>query len=171
MDFGAVLEIAPGKEGLLHVSEISHSYVSNVYDVLKEGDVVLSMTRPIIKSLNSVKIVQIKSHDLPCLLNQRVGRFLINKDIISGDYILYYCYTSEFKREVGKYCSTSLQPNISSNQINSIKIPLPPLPLQKKFAKIVEQVEKMKENVKKTKINSEELFDSLMSKAFKGELV
>ena len=34
----------------------------------------------------------------------------------------------------------------------------------------VEQVEKMKENVKKTRCNSEELFNSLMQKAFRGEL-
>ena len=129
------------------------------------------MTRPIIKSLNSVKVVKISKEDLPCLLNQRVGRFIINKKRISADYLLHYCYTSDFKREVEKYCSTSLQPNISSNQVNSIKIPLPPLYLQQKFSKIVEQVEKMKENVKKTKQNSEELFDSLMQKAFKGGLV
>src|SRR3989338_300807 len=138
---------------------------------LHTDDIVLSMTRPIIKSLNSVKVVKISKEDLPCLLNQRVGRFIINKKRISADYLLHYCYTSDFKREVEKYCSTSLQPNISSNQVNSIKIPLPPLYLQQKFSKIVEKVEKMKENVKKTKQNSEELFDSLMQKAFKGGLV
>jgi len=50
------------------------------------------------------------------------------------------------------------------------EIPLPPLPLQEKFASIVEQIEKMKENINKTKQNSEELFNSLISKAFGGEL-
>lgn len=37
--FGAFMEILPGKEGLLHVSEISKERVANVEDVLKEGDV------------------------------------------------------------------------------------------------------------------------------------
>lgn len=37
--FGAFMEILPGKEGLLHVSEISHERVANVEDVLKVGDV------------------------------------------------------------------------------------------------------------------------------------
>jgi polyribonucleotide nucleotidyltransferase len=36
--FGAFVEILPGKEGLLHVSEIEWSRVENVSDVLKEGD-------------------------------------------------------------------------------------------------------------------------------------
>lgn len=37
--FGAFMEILPGKEGLLHVSEISNERVANVEDVLKVGDV------------------------------------------------------------------------------------------------------------------------------------
>ncbi|CAL7908208.1 polyribonucleotide nucleotidyltransferase [Fusobacterium necrophorum subsp. funduliforme] len=37
--FGAFMEILPGKEGLLHISEISKERVSNVEDVLKIGDV------------------------------------------------------------------------------------------------------------------------------------
>lgn len=37
--FGAFLEILPGKEGLLHVSEISQERVEKVEDVLKVGDV------------------------------------------------------------------------------------------------------------------------------------
>lgn len=32
------MEILPGKEGLLHVSEISKERVANVEDVLKVGD-------------------------------------------------------------------------------------------------------------------------------------
>jgi polyribonucleotide nucleotidyltransferase len=38
MPFGAFVEFLPGKEGLLHVSEISYERVENVEDVLKEGD-------------------------------------------------------------------------------------------------------------------------------------
>ncbi|MEK6858509.1 MAG: restriction endonuclease subunit S [Nanoarchaeota archaeon] len=55
-------------------------------------------------------------------------------------------------------------------QINRLEVIVPPLSLQQKFASIVEHVEKMKENVKKTQANSEELFNSLMQKAFRGEL-
>ena len=39
-NFGAFCEIVPGKQGLVHVSEISDSYVKNVSEVLKEGDIV-----------------------------------------------------------------------------------------------------------------------------------
>ena len=40
MDFGAFVTIAPGKDGLVHVSQISDERVEKVSDVLKEGDVV-----------------------------------------------------------------------------------------------------------------------------------
>ena len=40
MDFGAFVTIAPGKDGLVHVSQISSERVEKVSDVLKEGDLV-----------------------------------------------------------------------------------------------------------------------------------
>jgi len=38
MDFGAFVEILPGTEGLLHISQISHDRVNSVSDFLSEGD-------------------------------------------------------------------------------------------------------------------------------------
>ena len=40
VDFGAFVNILPGKDGLLHVSEISAERVENVADVLTEGDII-----------------------------------------------------------------------------------------------------------------------------------
>jgi len=40
MDFGAFVEILPGKDGLVHISQISEERVENVSDKLAEGDVV-----------------------------------------------------------------------------------------------------------------------------------
>jgi polyribonucleotide nucleotidyltransferase len=41
VDFGAFVEIFPGTDGLLHISEISENRVRNVRDELKEGDQIL----------------------------------------------------------------------------------------------------------------------------------
>jgi polyribonucleotide nucleotidyltransferase len=38
MDFGAFVEILPGKEGLVHISKMSKERVAQVSDVVKEGD-------------------------------------------------------------------------------------------------------------------------------------
>jgi polyribonucleotide nucleotidyltransferase len=40
LDFGALINILPGKDGLLHISQISHERIANVSDHLKEGQVV-----------------------------------------------------------------------------------------------------------------------------------
>ena len=40
MDFGAFVNILPGKDGLVHISQISDERVENVTDKLSEGDVV-----------------------------------------------------------------------------------------------------------------------------------
>lgn len=37
-DYGAFVEIVPGREGLLHISEVNHSHVKNINDVLSVGD-------------------------------------------------------------------------------------------------------------------------------------
>ncbi|WP_145362129.1 polyribonucleotide nucleotidyltransferase [Stratiformator vulcanicus] len=37
-DFGAFVEIAPGKDGLCHISELSDGFVKNVTDICKVGD-------------------------------------------------------------------------------------------------------------------------------------
>ena len=39
-EFGAFLEFAPGKEGLVHISKIAKERVNKVEDVLSLGDVV-----------------------------------------------------------------------------------------------------------------------------------
>jgi polyribonucleotide nucleotidyltransferase len=40
LDFGALINVLPGKDGLLHISQISHERVNAVSDHLKEGQVV-----------------------------------------------------------------------------------------------------------------------------------
>jgi polyribonucleotide nucleotidyltransferase len=40
-DFGAFVELFPGTDGLLHISEIDESRIRNVRDVLQEGDQVM----------------------------------------------------------------------------------------------------------------------------------
>jgi polyribonucleotide nucleotidyltransferase len=40
LDFGAIVQLLPGKDGLLHISQIAHERVNSVSDYLKEGQIV-----------------------------------------------------------------------------------------------------------------------------------
>jgi predicted RNA-binding protein with RPS1 domain len=54
VDFGAFVEILPGLDGLLHISEISDRRVKDVRDELKEGQQI--MVKCIGKEGNKVKL-------------------------------------------------------------------------------------------------------------------
>jgi len=41
VDFGAFVEILPGTEGLLHISQLAKERVNKVTDILQEGDEVM----------------------------------------------------------------------------------------------------------------------------------
>jgi polyribonucleotide nucleotidyltransferase len=40
LDFGAIVQLLPGRDGLLHISQISNERVNAVSDHLKEGQIV-----------------------------------------------------------------------------------------------------------------------------------
>jgi polyribonucleotide nucleotidyltransferase len=40
LDFGAIVNVLPGRDGLLHISQIAHERVNTIGDYLKEGQVV-----------------------------------------------------------------------------------------------------------------------------------
>ena len=41
MDFGAFVEIAPGKEGLCHISQLDNKRINKVTDVVNVGDQII----------------------------------------------------------------------------------------------------------------------------------
>ncbi|HBW81830.1 MAG TPA: restriction endonuclease subunit S, partial [Sphingobacterium sp.] len=61
------------------------------------------------------------------------------------------------------------QPNLNAGLIKNYEIINPPLHLQEAFAKKIELINQLKAQSNAEK--SEELFQSLLQKAFKGELV
>ena len=40
LDFGAIVQVLPGRDGLLHISEIANYRIANINDVLKVGQIV-----------------------------------------------------------------------------------------------------------------------------------
>ncbi|AMA60596.1 restriction endonuclease subunit S [Bradyrhizobium sp. CCGE-LA001] len=61
-------------------------------------------------------------------------------------------------------------PNISKTNLREVQLPIPPLPLQSKFADIVTKVEGLKSKYQKSLRDLEELYGALRQRAFSGEL-
>jgi type I restriction enzyme, S subunit len=67
--------------------------------------------------------------------------------------------------------NTVAQPNINAKQYGEeLFIICPPLELQNRFAKIVEEIEAEKELLQKSMVELQNNFNSLMQRVFKGEL-
>ena len=62
------------------------------------------------------------------------------------------------------------QPNLNTTIMKNFNIPVPPIDSQEKFENIIEQILKKKIKLKESLEESENLFNSLLQRAFKGEL-
>jgi polyribonucleotide nucleotidyltransferase len=71
-DFGAFVEILPGKDGLCHISELADEYVSSVGDVCRVGDVMM------------VKVIAVDEQDRVKLSRRAAMREMASADAGNG---------------------------------------------------------------------------------------
>ena len=79
-----------------------------------------------------------------------------------GTFLSYYTMTKAFFNEKSKYAKGFKVTHISAKEIENIPVYLPPLALQKDFAKRIEVIEQQKENIKSTIQDHETLLASRM---------
>ncbi|MDP4039873.1 MAG: restriction endonuclease subunit S, partial [Candidatus Pacearchaeota archaeon] len=106
-----------------------------------------------------------------CCYQNALHRLRIKDKKINPTYFIYFM---EIAVKLGLIKKDTIQVTIAhftQDKFKRFEIPLPPLPLQHKFASIVEEVEKLKEKQKQSKEELKVMFDSLMKQAFNGELV
>ncbi len=129
--------------------------------LMKKDDIVMALTRPIIQSLGNVKTCLVKSTDLPCLLNQRVGK--IRAKFGTNIRFVYYCFMQHsFTDYVQSCCKGSSQPNMSTKDIENYEIPKVDEKLQNSFAEYVQKIDSAK-SIVKTQLNDlNELLESKM---------
>ena len=135
--------------------------------LLNEGDIVVALTRPIIQSLGNVKACVVRELDVPCLLNQRVGRITPKKNIDANLEFIYECLMmNDFTKYVESCCIGCSQPNISVHDIENYLVPNVSLKQQERFVLFKKQVDKSREVVKKSLEKTQQLYDSLMQEYF-----
>ena len=103
-------------------------------------------------------------------MGQRVITLQGNKDIINNVFLVQYMQTNDFKVKIDKYKTGSSAQGIRSKELQKILIPIPKIELQNQFADFVKQVDKLKSQIETSLKELEDNFNSLMQKAFKGEL-
>ena len=90
---------------------------------------------------------------------------------ITGRYIEYFLNSGNMKAKIVWMASLGgAQQFLSLTQLRRLKINTPPLDLQNQFAERVQAIEAQKAQAQESLAKAEDLFNSLLQKAFKGEL-
>jgi type I restriction enzyme S subunit len=95
----------------------------------------------------------------------------INFKEINPLYLNYYLSSNKIQKHIQLTNVGGTSGALNYFQIMDFDISLPPIELQNKFASIVNEVEVAKEQQKHSKEQIDNIFNALMHKAFKGELI
>jgi type I restriction enzyme, S subunit len=88
------------------------------------------------------------------------------------EFILYILTTNEYREHIRRVCVGGIDKRqINKEHLEEFPIISPPINLQKQFAKCFKVIEQQKQQAQASLKKSEDLFNCLLQKAFKGELV
>ena len=93
-----------------------------------------------------------------------------DKKRLNKNYLVYFLSNPGIRRDLLKRASTTTIPDLSHSQFYDINIILPPIEMQNQFAERVQAIEVQKAKAQASLEKAEELFNSLLQRAFKGEL-
>ncbi|NMA89658.1 MAG: hypothetical protein GX965_10995 [Methanoculleus bourgensis] len=130
----------------------------------RKGDVLISCS-------GSVGRVSQITDDIKFQMVRSVALIRPDNQKLDSTYLEYTFDTNYLKTQIAQSVNQSSQANLFQNKIRELRIPIPPMHLQKVFADIAERKERIAENQKINSIKAQELYNSLLSKAFTGDLV
>lgn len=114
----------------------------------------------------------VPSSILPARVNQHVAIIRSKKEILNSTFLLHCLLSQNVKSHllaIGGMGGATREA-LTKSDLETFKIIMPPIELQNQFAERVAQIEKQKQQAEASLVKAEELFNSLMQRAFKGEL-
>ncbi len=132
---------------------------------VKAGDVLMTM-------MGTIGRVAVVPSDIgKSIISSHLLKIEPDQNKINAIFLKNMLLTEHVKSQLLKSAHGIVMNGLNTGIVKETKIFLPPISLQNEFALIVERVEKMKEKQLKATQQAEELFNSLMQKAFKGEIL
>ncbi|MCM1991302.1 restriction endonuclease subunit S [Oceanirhabdus seepicola] len=95
---------------------------------------------------------------------------LVNKSKANRFYVVQILRSEYFLNEILKHSNRTNIPKVNKSQLMTFECILPPVELQNQFSQKVQKIEAQKELMQQSLTEMENNFNSLMQKAFKGEL-
>jgi len=113
------------------------------------------------KVIGNVAIV-----DREVAFNQQINSFTPS----TGNILYYYYLFIVGQKHIQSFSTDSMKGMINKSKFESIDFIYPPENLQNQFAERIEAIEKQKQQAQTNLEKSEALFNSLLQRAFKGEM-
>lgn len=123
----------------------------------------------VVRGMILAHTVPIRICRVPVAINQDI-KALLPKQAIEPEYLrwaLQALHSQLFNRVSTAGHGTK---KLDSNQLKAIVIAIPPAPLQRKFAELVQEIHQMEAEQTASRRRSEDLFQSMLHRAFAGEL-
>lgn len=106
---------------------------------------------------------------VPCCVHDGFVAFLdLDKAVFDSCFFMFQFHFMKSTHEQRK--AGAIFQNLTTKDIKAMQLPAPPLPLQRRFATIVESVEQQKSRLRAHLAELDTLFASLQDRAFKGAL-
>lgn len=149
--FGAFTDhhIACIPDELVHTAKIAHT-----------GDVIMAITSEDVEG-SCKSTAWLGDYDVAIGSDAAIYRHTLN-----GIYVSYYTRTQAFFNEKAKYAHGFKVTHISTKEIATIPILVPPSQLQKLFAEKVVTIERQKASINASIAETQKLFDYTMDKYF-----
>ena len=134
--------------------------------LVNEGDVCITVVGV---NIGDIGIVPKELHKAN--LTENANKLLINDSKkLNNFYLAFYLQMDFVQQEIKKRTMAVGVPKLALFRIEQIELLLPPLELQNLFAERVAVIEAQKQQAQLELAKSEELFQSLLQRAFNGEL-
>lgn len=156
------------REGYLDLSK--RKYLQDEFNekqkrsILKKGDFLINIVGASIGRVAQFNM-EVKAN-----INQAVSLVRLENKDIDDKYLLVFLNSESALAQYEKMKVSVARANLSLQNIKDLQIPIPPLPLQNQFAEKVKAIEKQKELLQESLKLMEDNYNSLMQRAFKGEL-
>ena len=108
---------------------------SRAKQILKLNDILVSTVRP---NLNAVAINTLEEDTV--VVGSTGYCVLRSTEKIENKYLFYFCQSPTFIGQLVKRAKGASYPAVSNADVKNIKIPLPPLPEQRRIAAVLDQV-------------------------------
>ena len=156
-------------DDVAYIDPKTHNKMSN--SSLKNRDILMTKTGRINTENSSLgRAAMYLGEDDSANINGHVYLIRLQPNIIN-EFILYILISNEYRDYIRSICVGGIDKRqINKEHLEEFPIIFPPVELQKQFVDFVKQVEQLKSQMENSLKELEDNFNSLMQKAFKGEL-